>query len=403
MLSGFETPIQLWLEIPAAVQAHAWQQSQALSTATSRWTAYLNQLCLGTFLQWWRDRSSQPRESIALAEPSASPGIWEMVTGTALTLNHTRLILIPSEAIDTSELRTPQEWVDIPTWAGDYYLAAQVNPDEHWIRFWGYTSHQQIRSSGRYESGDRTYTLDSEALIPDLNVLWVMRQLGIRELTRGIFSPLPSLSVEQAEPLLRQVSAAIQPRLTLAFESWAALLQNPQWRSQLLQSYSPLRNSMPMPNQAVAAIAQSNPTRLSQWLQNAFDSGWESLETLFGDTHLAYSLRRTEMAEGVRRVKLVSLATPLQPQSAVLMIALTPEVDGRVEVQVQLRPTPGDVYLPVDVSLELLSIAAQPIQVTRARQQDNYIQLKRFRCLPGWEFILKIELAGATVTEHFVS
>jgi len=23
----------------------------------------------------------------------------------------------------------PQEWVDIPEWAADYYLAVQVNPD----------------------------------------------------------------------------------------------------------------------------------------------------------------------------------------------------------------------------------------------------------------------------------
>ena len=35
-------------------------------------------------------------------------------------------MLIPSEAIDDSELEVPQEWVDIPSWAADYYLAVQI-------------------------------------------------------------------------------------------------------------------------------------------------------------------------------------------------------------------------------------------------------------------------------------
>ncbi|MDX2215017.1 MAG: DUF1822 family protein [Oculatellaceae cyanobacterium bins.114] len=406
MFSGFETPNQFWLEIPATVQADAWQQSQVFSTTTSRWNAYINQLCVGTFLHWWRDNSpSQLGEKAQVAEPSTSPELWEVVNGTALTLDHTRLVLIPSEAIDTSELRTQQEWIDIPSWAGDYYLAAQVNPDEHWIRFWGYTSHQHIKANGHYEVGDRTYTLPSNALIADLNVLWVIRQLNVKEETRGALTPLPELTLEQAELLLQQLSRPMSTthssRFMFSFEIWGALLQHTEWRSRLLSQYhsTPVVATQPT---TVAATSPS-PVRLSQWFQDVFEAGWESLETLFGEANLAYSFRRTETAEGIRRVKLVSLETPLQPQLAVLMISLTPETDGRVEVQVQLRPTPGDVYLPADVSLNLLSIASQPLQFARSRQQDNYIQLKRFKCLPGWEFILQIEFNGAIVTEHFIS
>ncbi|MBD2459787.1 DUF1822 family protein [Oscillatoria sp. FACHB-1407] len=413
MLSGFETPIQLWLEIPATVQSTAWQQSQAFSTAASRWNAYLNQLCVETFLHWWRDTAqSQSCEAAQIADPSTSPELWEVMNGVALTLDHTRLVLIPSEAIDTSELRTPQEWVDIPSWAGDYYLAAQVNPDEGWIRFWGYTSHHQIKANAHYEAGDRTYTLPSDALIADLNVLWVIRQLNAQEVTRGVLPPLPELTIEQAELLLEQLSPKISqemsmlqsPRLMVSFEQWGSLLQNVEWRSRLLSHYRSTPAMAPQADTpALATVNTSTPVRLSQWFQNVFEAGWESLESLFGEANLAYSFRRTETAEGIRRVKLVSLETTFQPQSAVLMISLTPEIDGRVEVQVQLRPTPGDVYLPADVSLRLLSVASQPLQFTRSRQQDNYIQLKRFRCLPGWEFIVQIELNGTIVTEHFIS
>ncbi|PSO81051.1 MAG: hypothetical protein BRC41_15925 [Cyanobacteria bacterium QH_9_48_43] len=56
-----------------------------------------------------------------LAPSPALPSFWEVVNGTAIALSGVRLVLIPSEAADLSELRVPQEWVDIPSWGGDYY------------------------------------------------------------------------------------------------------------------------------------------------------------------------------------------------------------------------------------------------------------------------------------------
>jgi len=37
---------------------------------------------------------------------------------------------------DLTKRMVPQEWVDIPEWAADYYLAVQVNPDSGWLRIW---------------------------------------------------------------------------------------------------------------------------------------------------------------------------------------------------------------------------------------------------------------------------
>lgn len=226
-------PTQLVLEISPQAQNQAWQQSQAFSTPASRYQAYLNQICLSAILPWLREEY----EPQAKPWPSAAalPSIWEVVNGTAITLNATRFVLIPSETIDLSELRVPQEWVDILSWSADYYLAVQVEPDEKWVRIWGYCTHQQLKTRGSYDVSDRTYCLDEDDLIQDINVLWVARQLCPDEPTRTHVAPLPALPLAQAENLLQRFGspAILTPRLAVPFELWGALLDHGGWRQRL--------------------------------------------------------------------------------------------------------------------------------------------------------------------------
>lgn len=182
----FADPTQLWLEVSETDRNQAWQQSQ-FSRTNCRWNAYLNQLCLSTFLDWLR--AEHAPEATPWPNAPTLPSIWEVVNGTAITLGTTRLVLIPTETIDLSELRVPQEWVDIPGWVADYYLAVRVNPDEGFVQIWGYTTHLQLKTSGSYDSKDRTYCLDEDELIQDLSVLWVARQLCPEERTRSAVAP----------------------------------------------------------------------------------------------------------------------------------------------------------------------------------------------------------------------
>lgn len=226
----FADPKHLWLELPTTQTQ--WQHQ--FSTPSSRWNAYLNRICLNTVLPWLKEEYAPQ----ALAWPNfvALPSFWELVNGTAIVMGTTRLVLIPSETIDLS-LRVPQEWVDIPGWAADYYLAVQVNPDQGWLRIWGYTTHQQLQASGSYEPSDHTYCLEGDGLIQDLNVLWVARQLCPEEPTRAAISPLPALPLMQAENLLQRLGnpAISTPRLAVPFELWGALLQHGGWRQRLYE------------------------------------------------------------------------------------------------------------------------------------------------------------------------
>ncbi len=231
----FADPTQLWLEVSQTDLANAWQQSQSFSTLSSCWNAYLNQSCLGTFLPWLRQEYAP--EATAWPNSAALSSFWGVVNGTAITLGTTRLVLVPTEAIDLSELRVPQEWVDIPSWAADYYLAAQVNPDDGWVRIWGYTTHQQLKTSGSYDSGDRTYCLEADDLIENLNVLWVARQLSLEEPTKSEIALLSALSLAQTENLLQRLAdpAIAVPRMAVPFEMWGALLEHGGWRQRLYE------------------------------------------------------------------------------------------------------------------------------------------------------------------------
>jgi Protein of unknown function (DUF1822) len=136
-------------------------------------------------------------------------------------------------------------------------------------------------------------------------------------------------------------------------------------------------------------------------------------QVLEPNSTLSYSFRKDAVAGETRRIKLLSLhnpqdADPFAPDpsavpSVALLLSLNREDDGRVEVRAQIRPAPGDTHLPANLVLELLTVAEQPLQTVRARHHDNYIQLKRFKCLPGWHFTLKIEFNGVQIREDFVS
>lgn len=383
-----------WLEIPDAVRTQSWQQSQSISIPGNRLQAYVNQVCLRTVLPWLQEKSGvEPT-----IDSTDSLAFWEMVNGSAIVLGTTRLIFIPTEAMDRSEFRVPQEWIDIPSWVGDYYLAVEVDTDDHWLNIWGYTTHQMLKSEGRYDPSDRAYCLDANDLIQDLIVFWVMQQLP-GEPTRTRVPTLPDLTSQQAESLMQQLgdAAIALPRLEIPFEQWGGLLEQDGWLQQLCQ-----RRQNPADAQASTrqAIASAN---LSQWWHNVFEAGWQAIEDLFEpQLELAFNFRQADVTqERVRRVKQIQLGAELP--AVFLVVMLETEADGRMRIWVQILPQPGEAYLPANLRLELLSMTGDVIQSVEAGGMSNYIQLRRFKCPPGTQFRLQIAIADAVIREDFIA
>jgi hypothetical protein len=270
---------QLYLEIPQSPQV----QKQPYSTTGASQRGWINQICLQAFLPWFKEEIAPS----ARVHPNSAAlsSIWEVVNGTAITFDSDRLILIPTLAMDEDELRVPQEWVDIPEWVADYYVAAQVNPDDGWMKIFGYTTHQKLKTKGVYDAGDRTYSLESEDLIQDINVLWVTRKVNSPEALRAEIAPLPLIPQIQAENLLERLGHPDVkfPRLAVPFSLWGPLLAHGGWRKKLYE----LRQGLPQ-QWSIPQWLQTGVANLAQqwgWEKREFvvvAAGMRSAESLLG-------------------------------------------------------------------------------------------------------------------------
>jgi hypothetical protein len=370
---------QLALPIPAAMSDLAWQQAQADRSSDGRWNFYLNSIASQLLAEYLVEDFPQLRVW-------QETNTWQFVNGSVLELNGKRIVLLPSRSIDNSELVVPQEWLDIPAWAGDYFIAVQIDSDTEMLHCWGYMTHQMLKSRAAYDASDRTYSLNSHYLIPDVSGLWAIQQLNPMEVTQTAISPLSSVATIQAENLLQRLVSIPNPRLEIPFELWGALVSDRNWRQQL----AGLR-------QGESAPALN---RLSGWIQNVFATGWQAVEDFLGeDADLAFALRQTATdVSTMRRVKALELAD----RSVLLLISAASEADDRLSIQVQLRSRDRALTLPEGLTMELLSGDDEVIRSVTTRDRDNAIQLPRFRLAGGTEFKIRVQLNSTTLSESFV-
>ncbi|AFY93267.1 DUF1822 family protein [Chamaesiphon minutus] len=384
---------QLALPIPASLSELAWEQAQADRSISATWNVYLNRIATELLTEYVRADFPDLRDRSA-------DNLWQFVNGSGLELNGKRLMLLPSKAIDHSELEIPQEWVDIPALAGDYFLAVQIDPDAELLHCWGYTTHQMLKSKARYDPIDRTYHLDAYHLIADVSGLWVIQQLNPQEVTQTEIAPLPTVEAVRAENLLQRLASVPNPRLEIPFELWGALISNRAWRQQLVA----LRQGEVDPQTNVTTAVN----RLSGWLQNVFASGWQAVEDFWGeDAQLGLAFRQSEAPTStMRRVK----ALQLPDRVLFLLLSVAPAADDslserlrqRLEIQVQLRSDNLNATLPAGLTLELLSSEDEVMRSVTTRDLDNAIVLPRFRSTLGMEFKLQVRSGEVTLCESFV-
>lgn len=370
-------PNQLWLNLSQELQQEAWQQSQPHGNAAARCQAYLNYLCLKTFVPWleaWL-KEANPNQGGISNIPWDS--LWEFVNGTPIELEGIRLVLIPSETSDLEEFAVPCEWVDIPSWRKDYYLAVQINlgePEQCWLRVWGYATYEKLKQQGIYDHSDRTYYINQEVLAEDLTQALLLPQQDAVPHPKE--SP-PQLAPKVAQELLEQLSKPeiYSPRLAVPFEQWSALLANEQWRQQLY-------------NQRIGVTATVPTVNLKQWLQkadNIIEEIWQAVETLltppeFSTVRGAEHPEQTVSSEAI--APLIRLLQSDRPEKERCQAAGVlgqigighPEV---VEALTQLLHTANDEETRWEAALSLGKIAPQHPEagVSKARLIDLGMQL----------------------------
>lgn len=374
-------PTDWVMELDPDRQERVWQDCESSMPPDSRWGAYLNQLVLETILERWADNYEG---SLSVwPQKSSLYSIWAGVDGTAVVWQGRRLVLIPSEDIDNDEFRVPQEWVDIPEWAADYYVAVQLSLEDEWIRVWGFATHQTLKSQGDFDDWDRAYVLEDLQLVSDLNFLVTAERLNLGSETKAAVQPIAAIEPEQAEQLLQRLGNRdlLQPRLDIPFHLWAACFIQNSWRNRWFQ-------------QRLGGQRSSVPTQISQWLQGAFSAGWQALSELEGS--LAPSLTTAVRTEGnFSGAKAITLKDDVV---ALAYISVVVRVDGRrndddtLTIVVRVLPMGLQQSLPHPLALTFLNehkdvmISLQ----TRGAGVDEELCTKELTAPQGSQFTLQL-------------
>ena len=402
-------PKQVFLEITPEDMEAASPKNSDYSYDVARHHALINRLVLNCFTNWLRKEAPIEEEFNIWPNVEDLPSIWEFVNGTALTIGHTRLALIPQETIDTDEFSVPQEWVDIPNWLADYYLGVQVNLEQRWLRIWGFISHKTLKQKAEYDPVLRNYSVPGELLIEDLTVMWVARQF--QETERAEVSALPQLSDNEFDRISEVLGKprGYSPRLLVtnsepiddsevAFPKWAALMSKHNWREQL---YSKLC---------------SNHYR--ERLEKLLDVNWLEPEKILvssarGRRANANQLSKKEQSIQFNRGKIIELDN----QRFVLMIEIKQGQENQgITLSFKLIPRGEDTTsLPSGLELALLNPSGKVLTSNTAKTGDNQLFIPPNPSKPatmdleklennlkkGKVFQIKITLNGQSKTEPF--
>lgn len=436
----------LWLEFLNNDLQQVEAATKNYSNQTGRNHA-IARLCVNLLVKYIRDlglsANLAPRSEIA----------WEVVNGTAIELDAKRLVLIPSDAVDTEDFAVPQEWVDIPSWAADYYLPVQVDFTEKYIHIWGFVSRRSVKAKGEYDAISRTYYVEQDSIIANLDLLWVALDY-LDE--KGEVALLTSLSEDDAKVLIEQLSqpSLYSPRLEVKFEQWGALLDQQVWLEELYQRRM--------------ERVQPQLVRLLRWFDGVVEAGWQTMEDWLNAKTLTPAFRskkvrgiRLDTQELVKQAiaqlyssqNQVALPANLKPESALvhlmqtteddttcwqaaeylwaiaphhpdaamrrvmdlgiqlmgypvaLMVAVLPKPDHRIGVLLRAYPTGSQNKLPP--GLQLLGVNENGASipeleaVARNEPQDDYISLY-FSADEGDRFGVRLVLADASITEYFI-
>lgn len=155
----------------------------------------------------------------------------------------------------------------------------------------------------------------------------------------------------------------------------------------------------------------SSLVNLSQWFADIFETGWQTIESLWNVPELrpTYAFRSTETVQLnalnrpesiTKRAKLIDLGIQILNQPVMLIVEISPEKDQQTSIHLQLHATGNQIYLPPGVYLTVLDSSGTVFLEAQSRKSDNYIQLQ-FHGEPREQFSVRVAMNDTSITEHF--
>lgn len=127
--------------------------------------------------------------------------------------------------------------------------------------------------------------------------------------------------------------------------------------------------------------ANQQPVKLSKWLQNVFDAGWEAVENLLDPQSLepSFQFRNTKIyseketsvvdnfAYGIVRGKILNLDTGSKSTSIALLVWLQASSDNQMNVRLEIHGSQENPYLPQDLYVSVLDDRLATVMQAEAR------------------------------------
>lgn len=327
--------------------------TDSVKSEAHKWQSYLNALALFGFEEWLRER---------IPDKTVNRDTNLIEAGYYLKVGEFKLCLIATEHLLDEVVNVPQDAIEQPRFAAHFYVVLEVLEEQEQVI---------VRSVGCYDQ-----------------LVNYLRRSNL-QLLRDSFYQLP-LSLFDAEPndLLVYCRLLEPTAISLPVAS-----SNTQVAIASITSSAPPAPELP-------GYLKKTRTKLSQWLQDVFDSGWLGLDALISpEANLALSTRNAQL--GVNRGKLIDLGMQLGSQTVALLVTITEELQEKLAISIQLHPTGGERYLPPSLKLTLLSKTGKTLQEVTSRVQDNYIRLKPFKGEPGKCFSIEVSIGNVSLREEF--
>ncbi|KYC40822.1 hypothetical protein WA1_24685 [Scytonema hofmannii PCC 7110] len=195
----------------------------------------------------------------------------------------------------------------------------------------------------------------------------------------------------------------------------------------LLEQFQPLQDFLQYINQllqgvvALSSVDAVQLTNLSQWLQDIFEPGWQTLHSLMktSQANLAYggAWRSTKdsatsnedtQSNTVKRVKVINLNTPQGNYSVVLEVSITPDYksvpiqkEQETNICLRIKPAVRQTFLPLGLEMMILDDKGDVFDRVQAAREFDYIQLQ-IGGHPEERFSVRVALDDTNVTEDFI-
>lgn len=325
-----------------------YEQAKALAAQQggdehAQWQTYLSLLGLLSFQDWLVEQNI-PMQPFDVTSSRQS--------GCHIHIGDFRVCVLSAEHVLSEQVEFHSDAIESPTQAAHFYVLLEIAEEQDEVWFRGFIRHDQLLQVAQRE-GDRIAA------------------------PLAAFEPEPSRLLSYCRHL--EAGAIALPQ-AISTQTNATQTAEAADRTAL-----------------ISETLATTRTRLSQWLDNIVDEGWQAWDSL--QPQVAYATR--SLGTGIRCGKLVHLKMQVAENPLALVLTLTPAADDKVSILVQLLPTGRDRHLTPNVQLSLISKKGRPLQTVTSDSRDNYIQLKSFKGKAGMRFSLKVQLESAVVSEEF--